>query len=537
MTEDRDHLRMRQIIDRKLERYGVSGPGRDWLIKALHPAGLHRSPGLPDESSTAVVRPDYRVQATIIAPPDVSAWDCLIWSPPGDVNTIFWATGPAGIDFGAANASAGCVVGWIQLQPSTVGDLASSVTFTTMPANRSISAVTSLPASNACAFRHQYKSFTAHLVASAVADQGQVYAAQFSPELRNTGIHVYDYDPVPGGINAIWGPRYTCVLPTNETDLAAMAPGYYTDAAREGVYVPLRLSGPTQPFARGVPGLPYGVVNSGEAAFANTDLHEVRVGCSIEPTDHRSPTSWVYKVMTDTGMTAQINGDFCFSRDTGYDNMNIGVAIFRGLQGGSGGQFAASIMLKVNVGLEVAPNPAASDRVFVEAPAPYEAKALEAYFAMSLELRDAYPASFNSLGDILDKIGSFAGKVWDAVEPRLVGVASDVANGAAGALGTMVGRVIRGGSRQQMIGGPGGGSTRARSTSTRVSVLGLPPERSRQNVERRVSYTVLEPPRRQPSQTQAVMTELHRRAGKQRAADHKIRSSSNRAVKPALKKR
>jgi len=64
--------------------------------------------------------------------------------------------------------------------------------------------------------------------------------------------------------------------------------------------------------------------------------------------------------------------------------------------------------------------------VFTEPPAQYEAKALEAYYALCLELKDAFPASFNSLESIWDAIKSVASNIWDVAKPAVQEVAQKV---------------------------------------------------------------------------------------------------------------
>jgi len=422
---------MRAVIDRKLERFGVSGPGRDWILRALHPAGDHKSPGLPDQSACSVLRPDYRLQATIQPPTGAVAWDLYIWTPPGDVNAVYWATGPAPCDFTvAAPPDPTCQVGVLRLQPSQ--DLDQVVVFNaTDGSGRSVDAVPSVPIVNACAFRHQFKSVTCHLIAAAVADQGQVYAAQLSPIITPTGLTIpsayqSSIQEAPGPpilYYSYYGNSYMTVLPTVEADLCAMAPQFYMDAAREGCYLPLRLAGPTQPFARGS--------SCGGNAFSSTltfspgeQTGNRRVGSMLTPVSMGSNgvggvvIPWVFSAVTTFGFggPAQLPG---LMMDTGYDNTNVGVIIFRGLQGSGGGGFSASVQLKCVAGLEIIPNPAAPDRIFAEVAAPYEPRALEAYYSLCLELRDGYPASFNSLSSILDAIGSVASKIWGVFEPAL----------------------------------------------------------------------------------------------------------------------
>jgi len=109
-------------VERRLTRFGVSGVGRDWVMRALHPAGAELPcPGIPDESAVAVMRPQYRAEYTIPTPAvSTATWDCMLIQYAGDVNAVLWAAAPAGTDFSSQSAPPGAVSGVITIQPSQV---------------------------------------------------------------------------------------------------------------------------------------------------------------------------------------------------------------------------------------------------------------------------------------------------------------------------------------------------------------------------------------------------------------------------------
>jgi len=435
-------------IHRHLARFGVSGPGRDWVVRALHPASEKKSPGLPDESATFVLRPDFRIAATISPPSGAQSWDCFVWIPPGDCNALYWATGPSPCDFTGSVPPNGAEVGVIQLQTNPVYSDASRTYKTQFGADVNF-AVTNVPGLRAAGFRHQFKSVTIEQIASAVSDQGQVYAGQFAPIMRAVGLVVpggYATDiPVPGvdpPISAsLIAQHYTTVVPADEASLSRMNPDFYQAPSREGLYMPLRLSGPTQPFARAVA---EGCVHqpSNGAGYLAEDASEYPIGALITGITGglmQSPSTVPWPFACSTSYTTTPAGPQVFlpgrlTMDSGYDNLNIGIAIFRGLTGSSGGGFGASLQVKVIAGLEIAPTPGQGDSVFTERPAPYEPKALEAYYSLCLELKGVYPARYNSFEDILDAIGDVAKKVWGNIEPAVVGGLTSLANAGIGAL-------------------------------------------------------------------------------------------------------
>jgi hypothetical protein len=429
---------MKALIHEKLRRHGVSVEGREWLLRCLHPASEDKSPGLPDQSAMAVLRPDFRIQATIQPPQDASSWDCLLWTPPGDVNAVYWATGPAGTNFASRTAPvAGCEVGVLRLQRSTQSTIPQILT---LPDGTVVPVLTETGAITNVGFRHQFKSVTVQQIASAVADQGQVYAAQFAPNFRRPHeILLNGYDsgvpieppPDPPANYSLVAEQFATVLPANEGDMAAMAPDFYMGPSREGVYMPLRLAGPTQPFARA--STHSTAVQAGsEATFFVGDDSDFSIGAVMTAnynslSSNSSAVPWPFKAVSVNGMLGYqtvpgtpepltIPGGVLL--DSGFDNINVGVMIFRGLAGSGGGAFGASLQVKCIAGLEIAPNPSASDRVFAENAAPYDPQALQAYYTIAMELQGVYPARFNGWGDIWDAIKSAVSTVYsDVVKP------------------------------------------------------------------------------------------------------------------------
>lgn len=492
-----------------LAHAGVRGESADWVVRALHPAASEiRIAGMPDESSSYVVRPEFRVQTVLTAPDNVTSWDAFIFTAPGDVNVVYMATAesaPGNFDSATPPTGANFQILRTQQCSSTSagspywGHVARNET-----AIATMTAVcpTTLPSGKPVAFRRSYAGLTTHLIASAVSNQGQVYAAQFPSRPISLGTGLLGTDNVrgppldappittcPAGVYPSFGEgfdfapmgvlyqaeMYQMILPTNETDMAATAPGYYTDAAREGCYVPLKLCGPTQPFARAVPQATAVILrNSTDDLSPNVQTQGALLtpGAgpvpSVYPFPTASPFTLPYANLTASGAipmftpTAHSNAVVSHTPsmstipwpfqmaagyitgqpqavgypatvlafDTGFDNTSNACVIYRGLQGGNGG-FASSIQVKFMLGLEVIPSPAALDRVFVEKPAPYDPKAIELYYQMALLFADAYPASYNSLGDLWKKLKEAASFVWDKVVQPVGRVVLPIAAGAA----------------------------------------------------------------------------------------------------------
>jgi len=284
----------------------------------------------------------------------------------------------------------------------------------------------------ALTFRHQYKSVTIELVAPAVADQGDVYAGQYPMDVRQSFPNVTGLNSEVTG-NQLIHIRNHVAVPFNESDLTLSACNPYVGRARDGVYMPLRLMGPTQPFAdvsyNG--GVGYGTALS--AGGSSTSI--IPNALNSSQTTVQYPRLFV-PVTGDSGATnantfSALPTQFAnYFPDTGYDNTGVGVVIFRGLAAGGGGGFTASLMVKVIDGQEVCPRPTTQDRVYAKPAARYEPRALEAYYALLSELPTAFPARYNALGMLLPVLSNLASRLWPAVAAGGRAVLRELVGGA-----------------------------------------------------------------------------------------------------------
>jgi hypothetical protein len=380
-------MSVRSSILSRLSGYGLSSEGRDFVMKALNPAEAGVSPGIPDSSACPVLRPEYTVQYSIPTPVvSTSTWDCLILIPPGDVNAVIYAYGPSGTDFSASTVPPGGGIGTVPLQPSI--DVAGSTTWNTFVPIGLTNLSLRVPNSGALAFRHTYKSVTAELIAAAVNDQGDVYAAQYSPDQFSQCSQALLATSTVTGNQLVVG--RTCVrVPFTEADLTLSSRAPYVGKAKDGVYMPLHLTGPTQAYATGAP------VASGYSSTGSIFPYQ--------PGSVQLPQA-MYFSNVDTGDYTNfpfINNwtvEGFPQYDTGYDNTAIGVVIFRGIAASSGGGFGSTIMLKICDGQEVCPKPTQFNRVFLKDPMRYEPLALQAYYAVMCSVGHAYPAKYNLFG-------------------------------------------------------------------------------------------------------------------------------------------
>lgn len=418
MLRDRDRLRER------LGAFGISDSAKDWVIKSLDPAAVMSTKGIPDMNACAVMRPEYTVQYTIPTPGGLPSptWDCYIIMPPGNATTLLYAYGPGGTDFGVTSMPPNCGTGSIALEGYEDQPGFSRWILTPLLGGGVVGPQTEdqfairTPLSNPLTFRHIYKSTTIDLIAPAVANQGDVFGAQYAPEFRRAKRPTVS--PVVStngsGQNLIYLAN-ECALPTTESDLTLSSRNPYVGLAKDGLYMPLKHPGPQFDYAdiayhggggtyAGVPG-PLGTVQPADAS-----LVQFPQAFYVANNDSGGSTGREYPWVN----TAWSNQYIGF--DTGYDNTNVGVVIFRGLAaGGGGGGLGASLLVKMKVGLEVCPRPTTASRIYALPPHVYEPRALEAYYAVASEMAAAYPSSYNALGAILPVLSSIASRLFPAL--------------------------------------------------------------------------------------------------------------------------
>jgi len=482
---------MRAKIEEKLTAIGVTGPGRDWVIKALDPATTGPAPGIPDTSATQVLRPEYTARCAIQGPSTAASWDCYLFFPPGDVNAVVWAAAPSstgGANFAAGISSAplNAQCGVCQLQPAY--EPAGYTTVQSLPVggettSTAVNAAMRVPANQAATMRTQYRSITIELSAPDVANQGEVYAGQFPTVARSSRWQNFNGVSTSSGYISAGNVDYV-PLPLHESDLTLACRNAYVGKAKDGIYMPMRLMGPTQPFAEvettciGTWNAPP-FVNPHNVAMPlgqTVQWPRLQYACSNDTAGESAPSaigwtitdSWI-----NTAYGSVVPGQSpqnTLIGDTGYDNCMTGVVIFRGLAGPGGGGFGSSVgatlTVKALVGLEVVPRPTSVERVFQKPPAQFNPRALEAYYAIANELAPAYPASANALGGLLPVLGSVANSLWPTVRSGLIGLRTGLADSLAPYASAPREKIVV----RERVSEPRAPAARAPSVRSRVSV-------------------------------------------------------------------
>jgi hypothetical protein len=273
-----------------------------------------------------------------------------------------------------------------------------------------------VPTSGYNAFRNSYASLTCYLTASATTDQGTCFASQTAPELiqglqlaSNNGNSLISGAAVPVTLDFYNG------VPYNEADMALMNPRFYTAPARDGVYMPIRLTGPVQHFGHPTyNSLLKGQVLTNPVLPFYQMVATTSLTAAIVPTLHQPTLRSLLGMLPTSGtLTPPITGTTVAAYYMMTDNTNVGMVIFRGLDP------KATVTLKYVAGVEYCVDASSPMQNFTTIPPRYDPKAIETYYRIVQETPDAYPASWNSLGTLMGLVTSGLSKVFPYIRPTI----------------------------------------------------------------------------------------------------------------------
>jgi len=437
---------------------GSTPAGRAWAMCALHPCGrgeitspfLGDLAGMPDTMTGAVVTPTYPGETYIKF--DVNDFDVPIESP----------TGTWGIDIVVPP------IPEIDYMYRTHYDLTGQVStwhVVRLPnfANPSISADSDILAQRGVTFasigygraRCIAAGHTFELDASALSNQGRVVASQVSGQWTDITIAtprlVSDSatavtsvgppvvtDTFLQRVNALpapYGPKVQILsVTTDPAELVAACPSSYQGLAKDGAYVVTKFQSPL---------LGYPFANTGDDGLVATDLPEVGPApgdIAAFPQTSFAINSAGYSVAEPLVSTADqfhvgsITGGggsapivLPGSRDTttavfvDYANhlypfvsqrsdMQVAIVTFRNLSLNATSGSTSNVRVKSRNYFECIPqaqNPATTP--FTHCPAPYDREALDAVIVVGKQLADGYPASYNSMSEILNVVRNVLG--------------------------------------------------------------------------------------------------------------------------------
>lgn len=356
----------------------VSGTeaGREWLLKALHPAEpTVTGTQLPDGSELDTVPLELTMTYTLgptATYPAAAAWGAQISLLPSTVPLAVFPTG------GLAGMPA------FNLRYPQIS--------AAIPVNDFGTFMASVEA-----FRLTFASVTMHLDANATTDQGTIVACQqiTKPFLmfqsQGAGIAC---PPVAG-----W--NYSVPFTTQDVpgyDQIMAMPRAYQANLRDGAYMPLRLSQTSQHW------------------------FSLREGCSnVWMNQTTNPASQQWKLPLTVGHDWPY-----WSYDHAYINGgNVLAPMYCPMLSETVGHLvlanvhpSSNVVIKVRTGLELKVQTQSPYLPYSRPSADIDATAIEAYYRIVRQLEDCYPASYNANGDIL----KFVAKAVRTVAPFLRGI-------------------------------------------------------------------------------------------------------------------
>lgn len=399
----------------------LSPQGEAWVTQALYPPGDLTRVAIPTRTHYPTLRVEYRPSVVLTAPPtlpDGSTWDLLLFSPPTDSTALIWATAASGNPavFDTATAPAGAQSGFLSTVPNLTG-LTRPYAILTRNAAGAASA-SSAYQSIASPIRHlgfriTSKSYTAHMTASDLYNGGSVTTAQYDANYSAAaGFSLLGGRPSVESITTV---------PLTEDEMTSSSPFAVVSEAKDGIFVPHRLMGPTFEFVRPFEsitrscslenGNTYQIIHAAGAVASSTLIgsHPVFVNAAGSTAAGFYPW-WV----EHTYLTAARPDDM------GYDAVTTAVSIFRGLHK------QATITVALHVSMECILQVDSPFRTLAGDPDEPDPRALSAYFEIAARMPHAYPASYNSLGLVLPAIAR-AIKFALPYVPRLVAGAAAAA--------------------------------------------------------------------------------------------------------------
>lgn len=462
-------------LEAEIRKLDLTPGASAWLSKALYPPGIGTAVSVPDGAYSPAVRGDYR-PSIVVKPPALldpeDTWDCCFVTLPGDCNACVVMTGISGVvDF---TTGSGAQIQWVRNIDRGGTNAALVTSRDTAGANTNLSYQTTYSATRTQAFRSTYKSLTVHMTASSLNDGGSVTAAQFPIDWTGSNCFFYALREGTTYVAARrWAP-----LPLDEQHMRQSAPGSHVGEARQGVYMPLRLKGPSQPFVGLCPAEGLNYIPSATAPQLFTRVPgggTIYLPVVASASSGFSDSGGVvnpFLCSIGTGFPNFVGPDPGSCEDTAYDNYNTGVVIFRGLS------TLASLTLQVYQGLEMVVAPTSALVTFARSPEPRDDRALVAYSSIVSRMGYVYPAKYNAIGLVLPLIAAALRAAGPYVLPALRGLATTLVPMAASAVLSKLGASAPRPPAPALprIAGPPVRSSSARSASTRVSIR-VPPKK------------------------------------------------------------
>lgn len=358
--------KLRELVNLKL---GASTSGREWCIKALHPSDpLTDVRGIPDQSAQPTTVVNWQMESTVKCSATSGTWSCDITALPDPVSFGCYSK--------TESASGATTLGsFLNTQLSATNTYPACRLALTQAAER---------------WRLAYYGLTVYCDAPSLADQGTVAAASVPVEPS-----LYSFVGLANTTPSSTQVAVQKAIVFQTTDVPAFEtlvrmPNAYTGQAKNGVYFPMKLSTNHMRWHSTAD-----FVNDATGWLSATKDYSMTVKTGTS--DPMATSGWPYYgetsawVNTTTGVVETRTR--CMPA-----NENFGAICFQNLS------YQASLTLVWRVGFEIQAGPQSTLSSYLHLSPAYDRIAVDDYYAISRELKDAYPADYNDLGKLWEVI-------------------------------------------------------------------------------------------------------------------------------------
>jgi hypothetical protein len=395
-------MKLKNVISETQIPLGTTPIGQDWCMKALHPADQATPVSVPDSQSRPsaflAFQGQYKIAPTGLALAATDTWDCDILLT-GDMIS------PGAFSFDKTGAYSGGLLTKNYFNSGSQRHfLNAQLTGSGATQEEAYQAKLATVTANIREARLAYSSCTLDLQAPALSNQGVINCVQYEvPDDVFTGCYI---STVSDQLVALKTIQCTHWDQFATFDTIQSLPNAYTGKAVDGVYAVHKLSPEdlhyrnmrqTQACHSGWNPVTSAEVQDQIPIHASTGVTGP-IGCCRDLT-----------VATPSGVGSWIQDE----RLPRFTDRVIHICC-RGLAPTS------TFYLTVRSGYEITVSPGSIYSPYVRNPVPVDDVAQKAYFAISRQLKDAYPSEYNSLEMLLPVIAELAGQVLPALLPKAV---------------------------------------------------------------------------------------------------------------------
>lgn len=428
---------LRSIVDTKSRGvFGTTPAGTNWVIKALHPSDpMTDCEGIPDQSAVPSLFMNYQATFTLqTAREDDQPWSFDMALVPNPISFL-WTRNFYENDLEEC---------YLHMNPQIPG-----TTFA-----EKYGAFKAL----AERWRLAYMSVTVYQDAPALADQGTIVAAQVpvTPTIV-TGGEFHEFNTGVASSVMFATPKFHHFkqndIPNYERSQAM--PNSYFARSKEGCYLPLKLTNTCQEWRSdsdsflGTNGYDANYPAVHDLGSWVTRSGAIGVPKGTDGTEPADSKTWFpyggengareacyhyFSASAPYIATTIVKGDAC----PALCNGNIGHISVRNVAS------TTSFSFFVRAGFEMQVNPTSTLSPQLRLSPMHDRAALDAYFAIARELKDAYPADYNDLGKIWNMIKAAANMVAPVLKFTPIGPLVSAAEGPLRALSGVVDRAAAG---------------------------------------------------------------------------------------------